>query len=157
MKNDRMEKEKKIILKNKVFFGSNKKEFIFIWKAELQRPKPWLGFKHIPAKMAARCMILRTSARTLFQHNQSPLQPSLSAFPLIRTLHSLIAPHSNTTKFRNPYSGTFRGMVSAPDPNLHEAPSLALDNRVPATVITGFLGSGKVSLSLHFIFLCKKK
>ncbi|KAK7346248.1 hypothetical protein VNO80_20763 [Phaseolus coccineus] len=94
-------------------------------------------------------MILRRTS--LFQHHESPLQHSLSAFPLIRTLHSLVAPHSNTAKFRYPYSGTFRGMVSAPDPNLHEAPSLALDNRLPATVITGFLGSGKTTLLNHIL------
>ncbi|KAL9327229.1 hypothetical protein ACSQ67_007874 [Phaseolus vulgaris] len=99
--------------------------------------------------MAARFIILRRTS--LFRHHESPLQHSLSAFPFIRTLHSLVAPHSNTTKFRYPYSGTFRGMVSAPDPNLHEAPSLALDNRLPATVITGFLGSGKTTLLNHIL------
>ncbi|CAJ1942127.1 unnamed protein product [Sphenostylis stenocarpa] len=101
--------------------------------------------------MAATYVTLRTSARTLFQHLQSPLQHSRSAYLLIRTLHSLVSSDSPTPKFRNPYSGTFRGMVSAPDPNLHEAPSLALDNRVPATIITGFLGSGKTTLLNHIL------
>jgi len=142
---------------NRTIYTIDTFAFTFTLEAEFQRPKPWLGFKHNPAKMAARYTILRNTARTLFQHHQSPLQHSLSAFPLIRTLHSLVAPHSSTTQFRSPYSGTFRGMVSAPNRNIHEAPSLTLDNRVPATVITGFLGSGKVSLSPHFIFLCRTK
>nr|KYP58014.1 COBW domain-containing protein 1 [Cajanus cajan] len=98
--------------------------------------------------MATRYTTLRISTKTLFQHFQSR-----TALHSIRTFHShsYVAPGSDPRQFRNPYSGTFRGMVSAPDLSLHEAASLALDNRVPATVITGFLGSGKTTLLNHIL------
>ncbi|KAL2333951.1 hypothetical protein Fmac_015164 [Flemingia macrophylla] len=98
--------------------------------------------------MATRCMSLRTSTKTLLQHFESR-----TAFHRMRSVHShsLVCPVSGPRQFCNAYSGTLRGIVSVPDPNLHQAASLALDNRVPATVLTGFLGSGKTTLLNHIL------
>ncbi|KAK7360618.1 hypothetical protein VNO77_02625 [Canavalia gladiata] len=96
-------------------------------------------------------MTLRTSAKTLLNHVQSPAQYPRPAFQLIRTLHSFLVREPHGPKFSNSYFGSFRGFVSAPNHNIDQPPSLALDNRVPATVITGFLGSGKTTLLNHIL------
>ena len=91
------------------------------------------------------------SARNLNQLLQ-PLphhSPMLSQF--LRNLYHSFSPFSSN--FGPSYS---RGMASSSNYLLNEfgtCNSLTLDDRVPATVITGFLGSGKVAFffSLYYI------
>lgn len=66
----------------------------------------------------------------------------------LRPLHSL----SNFND--KSWLGNSRGFASEPNYSINEAGASALgvDNRVPATVVTGFLGSGKVSLLIYFTF-----
>ena len=118
-------------------------------------------------RMVSRVMSLRNSAKAFCQLVQSPCRSHSAgdcgggalAFHWARALHSFVSREShapNNFRCRSLWGrGRGRGMVSAPDPTLDEAAAaagaaLALDNRVPATVITGFLGSGKVPLfSFH--------
>lgn len=70
--------------------------------------------------------------------------PSSPAFQFVRSLHSLISRRRDV-----------RGFVSEPGYRIEEAgaAALGLDDRVPATVITGFLGSGKVGIFSSFVDL----
>lgn len=78
-----------------------------------------------------RYMTLANSVKTLFQTVQS------SSLQLRSNFHN-----------KNFYYGSFRYISSAPTTHAEEA---SVDNRVPATIITGFLGSGKTTLLNHIL------
>lgn len=100
--------------------------------------------------MGTRFLTSRVSPKNVYQL----LQPSFgNSRPVSRFLRSL---HSVSGDFHKSHPRNSRGFVSAPIYNLDEAVASALgpDKRVPATVVTGFLGSGKVrfvSLSMERI------
>lgn len=96
-----------------------------------------------PPKMAIRFLSSRTSAKNLNQLLKPRFQDAPPVFQVLRNLHAFVSRDFNKSP-----PGNSRGFVSAPDYRLDEAgvAALGLDNRVPATVITGFLGSGKVRL-----------
>jgi hypothetical protein len=84
-----------------------------------------------------RYTTLTNSVKTLFRFHQSLLQ-----LRSITTLHSFVSREPITTSnFHNFYYGSFRHVSSSPTRGHEEA---SVDNRVPATIITCFLGSGKV-------------
>ncbi|GKU95883.1 hypothetical protein SLEP1_g9183 [Rubroshorea leprosula] len=94
--------------------------------------------------MAARFLISRTSPINLRQ-----LLPAFhhTSSHFLTNLHSSIFPDN----YSKPLSGYSRGFASEPTNNL-DAAALSLDNRVSATIITGFLGSGKVSALFSLAF-----
>ncbi|RWW68101.1 hypothetical protein BHE74_00024394 [Ensete ventricosum] len=112
--------------------------------------------------MAVRFLIPRAS-KTLSHHLLRSPPSRLDSIPsaagvsgCLRALHS-VASRSSRPLYRRGILPPFsRFMVSASSPRLDlaEAVSSALDidSRVPATVITGFLGSGKVSSLFFFYF-----
>ncbi|RHN41750.1 putative P-loop containing nucleoside triphosphate hydrolase [Medicago truncatula] len=84
-----------------------------------------------------RYMTIANSVKTFFRTVQSsPLQ-----LRSITTLHSFVSPNNFF------YYGSFRYINSAPT----HAEEASVDNRIPATIITGFLGSGKTTLLNHIL------
>ncbi|KAI8547047.1 hypothetical protein RHMOL_Rhmol07G0165300 [Rhododendron molle] len=102
-----------------------------------------------------RLFLSKPSSQTLLRQS---LNPSFSptdtptVFHFLRNLHSLVSPQFDVhPRTISPPSQHSRGLSSAADYEPEDsggasvAPALTLDDRVPATVITGFLGSGKVA------------
>lgn len=111
--------------------------------------------------MAVRFLIPRAS-KTLSHHLLHSPPSRLDSIPsaagvsgCLRALHSVVSRSSHPFYRRGILPPFSRFMVSDSSPRLDlaEAVSSALDidSRVPATVITGFLGSGKVSSLFPFI------
>ncbi|KAL0407996.1 UNVERIFIED_CONTAM: P-loop guanosine triphosphatase YjiA [Sesamum radiatum] len=89
---------------------------------------------------ALRFLLSRTTSRPLF-HSQ---HPSRFAHSLLGTFRPFIGQESYSPgNFHFRSFSTEASEVITQDLNSSVAAALNLDNRVPATVITGFLGSGK--------------
>ena len=105
--------------------------------------------------MAAKLIFSRASTSKLmaspFLHPR--IQSSASRiiplpFQFLRYTNSICGFANGLSENNN--SRNTRSMATSPDYDTPDA-ALGLDSRVPATVITGFLGSGKVCFPLTFI------
>lgn len=96
--------------------------------------------------MAVKFLIHRTlTPLNPVSHLLQPRFPNpISVSRFLGTLHSLV---SREWDYRKSYPPNSRGLASEAsyDVEVARVTYRAVDNRVPATVITGFLGSGKVS------------
>ncbi|KAK6947336.1 Cobalamin (vitamin B12) biosynthesis CobW-like, C-terminal [Dillenia turbinata] len=107
--------------------------------------------------MATKILGSRASAKALCTHLHHQFRGYLRTSPSPSPLsHFLRALHCSPVSPQElPYSRqtVVRGMITAPNFDIDDAGSTALDvdTRVPATVLTGFLGSGKTSLLNHIL------